>query len=150
MASYLLTRSHQVPRVPPTTADCKTADMPAPNHAIFVDSAFKFVVGAGLGAGLLWKVSSMLGGTHHDIEKLGNGAQAPAQAQEAERCAFPTHPNCSLTTAHCIVGMLTRHWFGPLSLSIDGRLFRRHSTHANIKTMNGAQHPEAVALKNVA
>jgi len=88
--------------------------MPAPNHAIFVDSAFKFVVGAGLGAGLLWKVSSMLGGTHHDIEKLGNGAQAPAQAQEAER------------------------------------LFRRHSTHANIKTMNGAQHPEAVALKNVA
>jgi len=86
-----------------------------PNHAVFLDTAFKFVVGAGLGAGVLWKIGSMLGhNEYHDLKNLGDGANAPKQAQEAER------------------------------------LLRRHSTHTNIKTMGGAEHPESKALKSVA
>ena len=41
-----------------------------PNHSIFVDNAFKFVVGLGLGGGAVWKMWSMTGADHHDHEAL--------------------------------------------------------------------------------
>ena len=41
-----------------------------PNHSLFVDNAFRFVVGFGLGGGLIWKMWSVTGGDHHDHEAL--------------------------------------------------------------------------------
>jgi len=41
-----------------------------PNHSIFVDNAFKFVVGFGLVGGGVWKFWSVTGGDHHDHEAL--------------------------------------------------------------------------------
>jgi len=44
--------------------------MPAPNHSVFVNSMFKFVVGFGLAGGAVWKAWSAFGGDHHDHEAL--------------------------------------------------------------------------------
>ena len=53
----------------------------APNHSIFVDNAFKFVVGFGLAGGAVWKFWSVSGGDHHDHEAM----ERTANAKELER-----------------------------------------------------------------
>lgn len=66
-----------------------------PAFSIFTESAFKFVVGFGLAGGAVWKGMSMIGGEHHDHQMMGNGVNAPAKAQEAERLVrrFSTNTN---------------------------------------------------------
>jgi hypothetical protein len=53
----------------------------APNHSLFIDNAFKFVVGFGLVGGGVWKTWSMMGADHHDHEAL----QRSENAKELER-----------------------------------------------------------------
>ena len=54
-----------------------------PKHAIFVDSAFKFTVGVGLGAGVLWKAWAMMGAnTHYDQVQGSNNTD---KANDANR-----------------------------------------------------------------
>jgi len=52
-----------------------------PTHALFTDTAFKFVVGIGLGGGLVWKTWNTVGGEHHDHSKMASSQDA----HEAER-----------------------------------------------------------------
>ena len=56
-----------------------------PAFSILTESAFKFVVGFGLAGGAV----------HHDHQMMGNGANAPEKAQEAERLLrrFSTNTN---------------------------------------------------------
>ena len=53
----------------------------APKHSLFVDNAFRFVVGFGLAGGAVWKVWSLTGADHHDHEAL----ERSANAKELER-----------------------------------------------------------------
>ena len=62
-----------------------------PKHSLFVDNAFKFVVGFGLTGGAVWKFFSLTGGDHHDHEAM----QRTENAKELERLVrrHSTHTN---------------------------------------------------------
>ena len=56
-----------------------------PNHAVFVDSVFKFVMASAVGAGGVWFAWSKMGHNNHYDQV--QGSNNTATAQEAQRCA---------------------------------------------------------------
>ena len=63
----------------------------APKHSIFVDNAFRFVVGFGLAGGAVWKFFSVTGGDHHDHEALQRSENAKELDRLVRRHSSSTH-----------------------------------------------------------
>ena len=56
-----------------------------PAHATLLNPTVKYVLGAGLTGGAIWKMWNVAGGTSYDHEMLGDGAKATPQSQELEK-----------------------------------------------------------------
>jgi hypothetical protein len=76
--------------------------MSAPKFSLITDKAFRFIIASGIGGGIMWKVSSMMGSDHYDHQMLGNGDKAPEKAKEAERLLrrHSTHQNAHFGGEH--------------------------------------------------